>query len=103
MIDGTAQHSASGAIVATPNVIVQSCQVTTFNGDIDQSGSPAKVSHTVGQGKVTVFRNGRRIDGTWRRSSISDGTHLVDAHGRPIALAPGGAWFALVATGTPIA
>jgi hypothetical protein len=50
-----------------------------------------------------VFRNGRRIDGTWRRSAIGDGTHLVDAQGKPIALAPGGAWFVLVATGTPIA
>jgi hypothetical protein len=50
VIDGVTQHAASGAAVATPNVIVQSCQVTTFDGDIDQSGNPAKVSHTVGQG-----------------------------------------------------
>ena len=102
VIDGATARAADGRPVTTPNVVVQSCQVTTFNGDIDQSGSPAKVTHTIGTGAVAVFRNGRRINGTWHRSSVGDVTHLVDPHGRPITLAPGGAWFVLVATGTPI-
>lgn len=103
VIDGTIQRAADGTVIATPNVIVQFCQVTTFLGDIDQSGSPAKVTHTIGQGKVAVFRDGRRIDGTWHRAAVGDGTTLTDAQGKPIALARGGAWFVLVATGTPLA
>jgi hypothetical protein len=102
MIDGTTQHAADGALISTPNVVVQACSVTTFTGDIDQDGNPAKVTHTVGRGKVSVFRDGKRVDGTWSRTSTSDGTHLTDAHGQPIALAPGGAWFVLVATGTKV-
>jgi len=102
MIDGAIQKATDGKVIATPNVIVQQCQITTFLGDIDQSGSPAKVTHTIGDGKVTVFRNGRRIDGTWHRAAVTNGTTLTDAHGKPIALAPGGAWFVLVATGTPV-
>ena len=102
MIDGTAQHAADGALISTPNVVVQACPITTFTGDIDQGGNPAKVTHTVGRGKVNVFRDGKRIDGTWTRTSTSDGTHLTDARGQPIALAPGGAWFVLVATGTKV-
>lgn len=102
VIDGHWQRAVGGALVATPNVIVQYCQITTFLGDIDQSGSPAKVTHTVGQGKVVVFRSGRRIDGTWKRASVDDGTHLTDANGRPIPLTPGGAWFLLVADGTAL-
>ncbi len=102
VIDGAVQHAADGAVIATPNVVVQFCQVTTFLGDIDQSGNPAKVTHTVGQGRVAVFRDGHRIDGTWRRSSAGDGTHLTDAQGRPIGLAPGGAWFVLAAIGAPL-
>jgi hypothetical protein len=101
MIDDTAQHAADGALISTPNVVVQACPVTTFMGDIDQGGNPAKVTHTVGRGKVSVFRDGKRIDGTWSRASTADGTHLTDPRGQPIALAPGGAWFVLVATGTP--
>lgn len=102
MIDGTAQHAADGAPVSTPNVVVQACSVTTFTGDIDQDGNPAKVTHTVGHGKVSVFRDGKRIDGTWSRTSTRDGTHLTDTHGQPLNLSPGGAWFVLVATGTPV-
>jgi hypothetical protein len=102
VIDGAIQRAADGKVIATPNVIVQQCQITTFLGDIDQSGSPAKVTHTIGDGKVAVFRDGRRIDGTWHRAAVGDGTRLTDASGKPIALAPGGAWFVLVATGTPV-
>jgi Protein of unknown function (DUF3048) N-terminal domain/Protein of unknown function (DUF3048) C-terminal domain len=102
VIDGAVQKATDGKVIATPNVVVQFCKITTFLGDIDQSGSPAKVTHTIGDGKVAVFRNGRRIDGTWHRAAVADGTHLTDAHGKPITLAPGGAWFVLVATGTPL-
>jgi hypothetical protein len=101
-IDGAIQKATDGKVIATPNVVVQFCKITTFLGDIDQSGSPAKVTHTIGDGKVAVFRNGRRIDGTWHRATVDDGTTLTDTHGKPITLAPGGAWFALVATGTPL-
>jgi hypothetical protein len=102
VIDGVVQKAADGKVIATPNVVVQFCKITTFLGDIDQSGSPARVTHTIGRGKVAVFRNGRRIDGTWHRSAVGEGTRLIDAHGKAITLAPGGAWFALAATGTPL-
>ena len=51
---------------------------------------------------MSVFRNGQRIDGTWSRPSLTDGTTLTSAAGAPIALAPGGAWVLLVATGTTL-
>jgi len=101
VIDGAVQHAANGATITTPNVIVQFCRINAYPQDIDTAGNPAQYTHTIGRGKVSVFRNGRRIDGTWTRSSIRDGTHLKDAHGKPIALAPGGAWFVLVAPRAP--
>jgi hypothetical protein len=39
--------------------------------------------------------------GRWNRPHASDGTQLVDDQGKPVALAPGGAWFVLVDIGTP--
>ncbi len=102
VIGGVEQHAASGALITTPNVVVQFCKVTTYWKDVDVNHQPAKWSHTVGSGKVVVFRNGRRITGTWSRKNLSSGTTLRDGHGAPIALAPGGAWFVLVANGAAL-
>jgi hypothetical protein len=102
LIDGQVQHTANGALIATPNVIVQYCQVTTYTKDRDVLGNPAKFTHTVGAGKAVVFRNGRRIDGTWSRKSVDDGTSFTSAAGRSIPLSPGGAWIVLVATNAPL-
>jgi hypothetical protein len=87
-------------VIATPNVIVQFCRSTVYRRDIDTAGNPAQWTHTVGSGKAVVFRNGRRIVGTWNRRTVKDGTTLRDGRGATIALAPGGAWFVQVANGT---
>jgi DUF3048 family protein len=102
VIDGATQHQADGKPVATPNVIVQFCRVTVDPRDVDVVGNPSQFTHTVGSGKVAVFRNGRKVAGTWTRSKLGYGTHLKDAHGKPIALVPGGAWVVLVATNAPL-
>jgi hypothetical protein len=49
-----------------------------------------------GSGPAQVFRNGAVIDGTWRRSSLTDQTELVDSAGRTIPLTPGQTWIELV-------
>jgi hypothetical protein len=102
VIGGVRQQAADGALVATPNVVVQLCTVTTNYGDVDVVGNPSQYTHSVGSGPVAVFRNGRRIDGTWSRASAGAGTVLKDAHGVVIPLAPGGAWVVLGTTGTAI-
>lgn len=103
IIDGAIQKTADGHVIDTPNVIVQFCKVTTYAKDRDVLGNPAKYTHTVGEGRVAVFRNGKRIDGTWSRQSVGDGTLLKTADGGPIPLSPGGAWFVLVAADAPLA
>jgi hypothetical protein len=102
LIDGAYQHTATGALISTPNVIVQFCKSTVYTADLDVLGNPAQYTHTIGSGKVVVFRNGRRIVGTWSRPSATSGTTLKDAAGKPIALSPGGEWFVLVATGSQL-
>jgi Protein of unknown function (DUF3048) N-terminal domain/Protein of unknown function (DUF3048) C-terminal domain len=102
IIDGQIQHTADGSLIDTPNVIVQFCRVTTYAKDRDVRGNPAMYTHTVGHGRAVVYRDGRRIDGQWQRNSVTDGTSLTTAAGKPIPLTPGGAWFVLVATGAPL-
>jgi len=102
VIDGQVQHVADGRVIATPNVVVQFCRITTYWRDRDVLGNPAYWTHTVGSGPVVVYRDGRRITGTWHRPRLDAGTRLLDAHGHAIPLAPGGAWFVLARRGTPL-
>ena len=102
VIDGAVQHTADGSVISTPNVIVQFCKVTTYTKDRDVLGNPAKYTHTIGTGRVVVFRNGRRIEGTWSRGSVTDGTTLKTSDGKTIPLALGGAWFVLAAKDAPL-
>lgn len=102
VINGTRQKAADGALIATPNVIVQFCQVTANPRDVDVMGNPSQFTHSVGSGAVSIFRNGHRVDGTWSRTSSTGGTSYVDAAGNPIALDPGGAWVVLASTGAGV-
>lgn len=102
IINGAVQHTANGTTIATPNVVVQFCSVTVYTKDRDVLGNPNYYTHTVGKGHVVVFRGGKAIIGSWSRPKAKDGTRLLDRTGKPIPLAPGGAWFVLVANGTPL-
>lgn len=97
-IDGNLQHTAAGNVVSTPNVIVQFCKVTLYTADRDVLGNPNKYTHTIGRGKIVIFRNGKRVTGTWSRPSLGAPTKIRDAKGKAIPLRPGGAWVALVHT-----
>ena len=101
-IDGVRQQAVGGAVVATPNVIVQHCRVEAHPADTDVNHNPSQFTHTVGHGRVTVLRNGHRVSGTWSRRSTGSPTILRDGKGAAIPLAPGGAWVILVRTNTAV-
>jgi hypothetical protein len=101
-IDGQPQTTADGAPIATPNVIVQFCKVTPYPQDVDVVGNVAQFTSTVGRGRAVIFRGGHRIDGVWSRSATNRGTHYLSRLGKPLTIAPGGAWILLVATNAPL-
>ncbi|HEX5493644.1 MAG TPA: DUF3048 domain-containing protein [Mycobacteriales bacterium] len=100
--DGRTVTGADGKPVTTGNVLVQFCSVTPDFTDIDQAGHPAPFTHAVGSGRAVLFRDGRMIEGTWRRASASDRTRYTDRDGAELALRPGGAWVVLAPTGSPL-
>jgi Protein of unknown function (DUF3048) N-terminal domain/Protein of unknown function (DUF3048) C-terminal domain len=100
-IGGQLLRAASGAPVAKPNVLVQYCQVNPDRSDIDVNGNPSMFTTTVGSGRVVLFRNGKRLEGTWSRRSIGDRTRYKDGAGKPLLLAPGGTFVVLVRPGAP--
>lgn len=101
-IDGVAQHAADGKLVTATNVIVQYCRVVSFPADKDVNGYPAQFTYTVGTGQVAVFRQGVRINGTWKRPALNRGTTLTATNGKPLSLDPGNTWVVLVRTGVPV-
>ena len=50
----------------------------------------------VGEGKARVFRDGRVIEGTWRKTSFWTPTQFLDASGTQIALKRGQTWVQIV-------
>ena len=98
-IDGTAQHAADGKLVTATNVVVQSCEVHTYSADRDVNGYPAQFTTTIGSGTVSVFRQGKRIDGTWSRRNTASGTTFRTASGKALPLNSGNTWVVLVRKG----
>ena len=101
-IDGRRVRTVSGDPVAMPNVLVQFCQINADRSDIDVNGNVSMFTKTIGSGRVVLFRNGRRNEGTWSRPSLGAPTAFTDAAGKPLLLAPGGTFVALVRPGAPV-
>jgi len=91
--------AATGKQVASKNVVVLWAPYRAKSRD--KVGSTTYDINLGGKGRVSVFRDGNRYDGTW----IADrGTppRFKDAKGRVIKLAPGNTWFQVVPLNTNI-
>jgi hypothetical protein len=86
----------SGAITKTDNVVIMEVR-NHPDGNRDVRGTPSVQSDTVGTGAVTIYRDGRRIDGRWERAKASAPLRFSDTFGDRIALKPGQTWVALAA------
>ncbi|HEX3200196.1 MAG TPA: DUF3048 domain-containing protein [Propionibacteriaceae bacterium] len=84
----------SRAITKADNVVIMRVR-NHPDGNRDVRGTPSVQSDTVGKGVVTIYRDGRRIEGRWKRTKASASLHFIDKSGKPIALKPGQTWVAL--------
>jgi hypothetical protein len=99
---GTEPHTLSdGSQVSAKNVIVQMVQIR-MTDIVDANGVRSPEVVATGTGKAYVFRNGRMIQGTWSRPSLSGVTKFLDARGKEIPLAPGNTWVELAPNTIPI-
>lgn len=51
---------------------------------------------TKGTGKATIFMDGKRVNGTWKKDSRTDRTIISDATGKPINFNRGKIWFEIL-------
>ena len=82
------------AITKTDNVVIMRVR-NHPDGNRDVLGAPSVQSDTVGKGKVTIYRDGRKITGQWKRTRASGPLRFTDKSGDVIALKPGQTWVAL--------
>ncbi len=92
--DGTAVDATGGTLTAA-NVLVQNV-IDEPDGNYDSIGSPSFLTHTVGHGTFTLYRDGRAISGKWYRDSADQATRYIDpATHKPVSFKPGNTWVML--------
>lgn len=92
--NGAPAADAQGTPLTADNVVVMSVHAEP-DGVVDSVGSPSYVSHTVGDGAVTLFRNGRALEGHWWRGAADQPFRYEDASGAALPFAPGRTWIVL--------
>lgn len=87
----TVDGDGSGPILAK-NVIVMTTDIWVTSVVEDQLGSRGLDYRMTGGGPVSVFRDGLRVDGTWKRDSVIDMFTFWDSAGKQLLLEPGQSW-----------
>jgi hypothetical protein len=77
----------SGRLVRADNVVIMHVR-NRPDGNRDVNGVPSLRSETVGQGRVTIYRDGKKEGGSWKRVNLSAPLQFVDKSGEEISLSP---------------
>jgi Protein of unknown function (DUF3048) N-terminal domain/Protein of unknown function (DUF3048) C-terminal domain len=84
----------SGVITKADNVVIMKVR-NHPDGNRDVQGAPSVQSDTVGSGVVTIYRDGRKVQGRWKRAKAAAPLHFTDKSGNVIPLKPGQTWVVL--------
>jgi hypothetical protein len=87
------RDAATGNQVSARNVVVMWAKYSEATQDM--VGSVTWDIRLGGEGRVSVFRDGQRHDGTWTASRDTP-PRFTDEDGKPIKLAPGRTWFQVI-------
>lgn len=85
---------AGGTLVKADNVLVQNV-VDELDGTVNSVGAPSYLSHTIGTGTFTLYRDGRALTGEWSRADGDSPTKFLDGSGKPVPFKPGKTWVLL--------
>src|SRR5512132_562833 len=84
----------NGAITKADNVVIMKVH-NHPDGNRDVLGAPSVQSDTVGKGAVTIYRDGKKITGIWKRTKASAPLRFTDKSGEAVPLKQGQTWVAL--------
>ena len=96
----TPDVNQDGVQNSAQNVIVQSV-VLTYGPWVEnaEGGLEVQAALTDTGGPAWVMRNGKYIEGTWKRGGLSEPTKFYDKAGKLIPMAPGRTWVELLPSG----
>jgi hypothetical protein len=94
---GLIQQDRDGKEVRAKNIAVQFTSISV----IDDVGR--KKIDTIGSGQASIFQDGIRIDGTWKKDAKGKRTKFYDSTGAEIKFNPGVTWVEVAPTGTKVA
>jgi hypothetical protein len=89
----------TGAQLSFQNIIVLGAHHQNTDIVEDSLGSPSIQVQIWGEGPVSIFRNGQRFEGIWRRENPEEMLTFYDFEGNLLPLAPGNSFFQLVPLG----
>jgi hypothetical protein len=96
----TQTDAGTGRRVAPSNVVVMLMSFGPLNdGHPDKRRLEAKV---VGSGKAWISTNGRTIEGTWTKASLTAPTRYFDAAGQPVTLTVGQTFIQVMPLGSKV-
>jgi hypothetical protein len=84
---------ATNTQIAANNVVVLWARYSSSSRD--KLGSTTYDISLGGSGRASVFRDGKRLDGTWTADNTAP-PRFTAADGTPIKLAPGNTWFQVI-------
>lgn len=91
----------TGRQLKARNLILLYTKMTETNIVEDVFGSRSLKFDLIGSGKVTIFRDGQKIDGTWAASKSAPPV-FSDSAGQPVLLNRGNSWIEVIPTGMKI-
>jgi len=84
--------------IAARNIVIINTDVITTTVQEDAGGAFSLDMRLTGTGPASVFRDGRRQDGTWYRGTWFDPFTFISSGGERILLSPGQTWIHIVPT-----
>jgi hypothetical protein len=82
----------NGQEIWARNVVVVNTDIWATDVRDDAGGAASLDMRLTGTGKASIFRDGRRQDGTWSRATYNDPFVFTNFYGQKIYLSPGQTW-----------
>lgn len=90
--------AANNAAIAAKNIVIVNTDIITTSVQEDAGGAFSLDMRLTGTGPATMFRDGRRQDGSWYRGTWFDPFTFVSQNGERMLLSPGQTWIHIIPT-----
>ena len=89
--------AVTGDVVKVDNVLIEEHEINNSKTIVDVEGNPStEIADETGTGRAFLFRDGKVIEGTWKRDSLKEQATYETKGGDEMVFKPGNIWIHLV-------